>query len=239
MWWSQLSPSHWELAGNADSLAGPSNCPALAPCPPRTRRPLLDICHPHTSLLTMLLPLAHAPAPNRVITSAAPSLMWVSTDPLVLGRSGLLFHGHTLPRCSWGLGVSDPSRTLGNSSPNNLQAATPHPVLATTPPRPHLPRGHSILLCPRLLSVQLTPSHFLTPRDPRFLAPGGLVLPLAEISRFNHALEVTFTSLGLSGFHIVSWPSLQPLTCCIRPAARSLPTAGWLEGLPSSLVSLT
>lgn len=146
--------------------------------------------------------------------------------------------------------------TLSHTAPGDLVSVTlpiplafpppatcrqphPHPVLAATPPRPHLPRGRSILLCPRLLSVQLTPSHFLTPQDPRFLTPGGLVLPLAEISRFNHALEVTFTSLGLSGFHIVSWSSLQPLTCCIRPAARSLPTAGWLEGLPSGLVSLT
>lgn len=129
MWWSQLSPGHWELGGNADSQAGSSNNPSC-PCLSSSEDSAPPAGHLLSSLLTMLLPpLAHAPAPNRVTTSAAPSPMWVSTDPLVLGRSGILFHGHTLPHCSWGLGVRDPSRILGISSPNDQQAATHPPRL--------------------------------------------------------------------------------------------------------------
>lgn len=164
------------------------------------------------------------------------------------------------PRCgypqtpsSWGDRESYFMATLSHTAPGDLVSGTlpvslaslppttsrqphTHPVLAATPPRPYLPRGRSILPCLCLLSVQLP---FPDPTGPQIPHPWRACPLLAEISRFSHALEVTFTSLGLSCFHIFSWPSLQPLTCCIRPTACSLPTPGCLEGLPSSLVSLT
>ena len=174
----------------------------------------------------LLLPLAHAPAPNRVITSAAPSPMWVSTDPLVLGRPGLLFHGHTLPHCSWGLGASDPSHTLGISSPRDLQAATPPPRLGrhstqTSPtPWPQHPTLPPPAVCP-------AHSHFLTPRDPRFLAPGGLASPWLKSPG-------SIAPLKLPPPPLASLPSTSSLgqVCSLRPAAPGrLPTAhSWVAG---------
>lgn len=159
------------------------------------------------------------------------------------------------PRCgypqtpsSWGDLDSCFMATLSRTAPGDLVSVTlpvslaspppatsrqphPHPVLAATPPRPYLPRGRSILCCLRLLSVQLP---LPDPRGPRIPHPWRVCLLLAEISRFSHALEVTFTSLGLSCFHIFSWPHLQPLPCCIRLLPAHYPHLGiWRGCLPA------
>ena len=142
------------------------------------------------------------------------------------------------PRCgypqtpsSWGDLDSCFMATLSRTAPGDLVSVTlpvslaspppatsrqphPHPVLAATPPRPYLPRGRSILCCLRLLSVQLP---LPDPRGPRIPHPWRVCLLLAEISRFSHALEVTFTSLGLSCFHIFSWPPLSDSAVFLCP----------------------
>lgn len=215
--------------------APPTVCPALFLHPPSTQRP----CHWTSAVLTpppddALVATSPRPCSKQGHSLCCPSPMWVSTDPLILGRSGLLFHGHTLPHCSWGLGVSDPSRILGISLPqHDSRHAHPRPVLAATPPRAYLPPWPQHLRCLRLLSVQLP---LPDPRGPR-IPHWRFCLLLAEISRFSRI--VTFTS---------PWPLLLPHLLLATsaasallhpPAARSLPTPGYLEELPSFLVSLT